>query len=69
MQQPSVIACTGPNIAFVDVLLPESATPIQPNTGANTTKNSPIFESPKASELAIPGEDKRVGERENKKRD
>src|SRR4029077_11061637 len=49
-----VMACTGPNIAFVDVLLPERATPIQPRTGANTTKNSPILERPKASELAIP---------------
>src|ERR1700687_1414667 len=49
-----VIACTGPNIAFVEVLLPERPTPTQPRTGANTTKNSPILESPKASEFAIP---------------
>src|SRR6266851_3859531 len=49
-----VIAWTGPNIALVDVLLPESATPTQPRTGAKTTKKSPILESPKASEFAIP---------------
>ena len=49
-----VIACTGPNIAFVEVLLPERATPIHPRTGASTTKNNPILESPNASEFAIP---------------
>src|ERR1700723_93845 len=48
------MACTGPNMAFVEVLLPERATPIQPRTGASTTKNRPILESPNASELAIP---------------
>src|SRR5580704_16445113 len=41
-----VTACTGPNIAFVEELLPERATPIQPKTGANTTKNTPIFDRP-----------------------
>src|ERR1039457_3783489 len=49
-----VIACTRPNMAFVEVLLPESATPTHPRTGAKTTKNTPILESPKASEFAMP---------------
>src|SRR5258708_13647592 len=43
------IACTGPNIAFVEVLLPESATPIHPSTGASTTKNTPILERDRKS--------------------
>src|SRR5579864_317661 len=34
-----VMAWTGPNIAFVDALLPERATPIHPRIGAKTTKN------------------------------
>src|SRR5271170_3660357 len=41
-------------MAFVDVLLPERATPIHPSMGARTMKNGSIFESPNASELAIP---------------
>ena len=49
-----VTACTGPNMALVEVLLPESATPIQPRIGARTTKKTPIFESPYASEFAMP---------------
>src|ERR1019366_9373311 len=49
-----VMAWTGPNMAFVAALLPERATPIQPRMGASTTKNNPILESPKASELAMP---------------
>lgn len=41
-----VTACTGPNMALVDVLLPESATPIQPRIGARATKTTPVLESP-----------------------
>src|SRR5258707_14704019 len=43
-----VMACTGPNMAFVDAFLPARATPIHPRKGARTTKNGPIFERPKA---------------------
>src|SRR6478752_839220 len=39
-----VTACTGPNIALVDVLLPDSATPTQPRIGASATKRTPTFE-------------------------
>ena len=47
-------ACTGPNIAFVDVLLPDSATPTHPRIGASTMKARPTFEQPYAIEFAIP---------------
>src|SRR5437867_3191269 len=49
-----VTACTGPNIALVDVLLPDSATPTQPRIGASTTNIGPTFEQPYAIELAMP---------------
>src|SRR5438552_18480924 len=49
-----VTICTGPNIALVDVLLPDSATPTQPSTGASTTNSIPTFEQPYAIELAMP---------------
>src|SRR5438105_13642351 len=49
-----VTICTGPNIAFVDVLLPDSATPTQPRIGAKTMNQSPTFEQPYAIELAMP---------------
>src|SRR5437870_12346302 len=49
-----VIICTGPNMALVDVLLPDSATPTQPRIGARTTKKGPTFEQPYASEFAMP---------------
>src|ERR1700686_1636360 len=49
-----VTACTGPNIALVDVLLPDSATPTHPRIGASTTNSGPTFEHPYAMELAIP---------------
>jgi len=47
-------AWNAPNIALVDVLLPESATPIHPRIGATTMNHGPIFEKPLASEAAIP---------------
>jgi hypothetical protein len=39
-----VTAWIGPNIAFVEVLLPESATPIQPSMGARNMNPHPILE-------------------------
>src|SRR5205823_13494322 len=54
LSNPPAVACTGPNIAFVEVLLPERATPIQPRTGHKMTNAGPILDSPNASELAIP---------------
>src|SRR5690349_24031126 len=38
------IAWNAPNMALVDVLLPESATPIQPRIGATTINHTPSFE-------------------------
>src|SRR5579872_2675904 len=49
-----VTTCTGPNIALVDVLLPERATPTQPRIGARTTKATPTLEQPNAIEFAMP---------------
>src|SRR5947208_13904342 len=49
-----VTACTGPNIALVDVLLPDSATPTQPRIGARMTNAKPTFEQPYAIEFAMP---------------
>src|SRR5579864_548656 len=49
-----VTICTGPNIALVDVLLPESATPTHPRIGARTMNATPTLEQPYAIELAIP---------------
>src|ERR1700761_4927278 len=43
-----------PNIALVEVLLPDSATPIQPRIGATTTKAGPILAKALASEPAMP---------------
>src|SRR6516162_1243803 len=43
-----------PNMAFVDVLLPDSATPIQPRMGATRMKAVPIFAKALASEAAMP---------------
>src|SRR5215475_15972931 len=43
-----------PNSAFVEVLLPDSATPIQPRSGASRMNHVPTRENPKASVLAIP---------------
>ena len=43
-----------PNIALVEVLLPDSATPIQPRIGATTMNHHPSCEKPLASEAAIP---------------
>ena len=47
-------AWNSPNIALVEVLLPDSATPIQPRIGATTMKATPIFEKALASEPAMP---------------
>src|ERR1700730_9172579 len=52
-RRPALI-CTGPNIAFVDVLLPDSATPTQPRIGARTMNARPTFEQPYAIEFAMP---------------
>src|ERR1700756_520800 len=43
-----------PNIALVDVLLPDSATPMKPRIGATTMKAVPSEENAFASEAAIP---------------
>src|SRR5271157_5557905 len=43
-----------PNMAFVDVLLPESATPIQPRIGATMMNQAPSLENPYASDPAMP---------------
>jgi len=45
-------AWNAPNMAFVEVLLPESATPIQPRMGATMTNQGPILENPNASDPA-----------------
>src|SRR5579883_2703 len=47
-------AWNAPNIALVEVLLPDSATPIQPSAGATMMNQGPIVEKPLASELAMP---------------
>src|SRR5437667_9291768 len=49
-----VATCTGPNIALVDVLLPDKATPTHPRIGASTTNAKPTFEQPYAIEFAMP---------------
>jgi len=41
-------------MAFVEVLLPESATPIQPRMGATMMNQDPILENPYASDPAMP---------------
>src|SRR5579859_2346963 len=41
-------------MALVEVLLPDSATPIQPRIGATTTKAGPILAKALASEPAMP---------------
>src|SRR5215475_3086566 len=43
-----------PNMALVEVLLPESATPMKPRSGATTIKADPILEKELASEPAMP---------------
>src|SRR5262249_15924930 len=43
-----------PNMALVEVLLPESATPMKPSSGATMMKNGPISENALASDPAIP---------------
>src|SRR5579863_859845 len=43
-----------PNIAFVDVFDPESATPMKPRIGQTMMKAVPRLEKPLASEDAIP---------------
>src|SRR5579875_1959069 len=43
-----------PKTAFVEVFEPDSATPIQPSSGASTMNTPPTFEKPFAIELAIP---------------
>src|ERR1700722_6833959 len=43
-----------PNMALVEVLLPDSATPMKPNSGATTMKATPILENALASEPAMP---------------
>src|SRR5579872_4882865 len=47
-------AWNAPNMALVEVLLPESATPIHPRIGATTRNHGPMVEKPLASELAMP---------------
>src|SRR5580700_2856956 len=47
-------AWNGPNMAFVEVLLPESATPMKPRIGATMMKAEPILENELASEPAMP---------------
>src|SRR5271166_4822636 len=43
-----------PNIALVEVLLPERATPIQPRIGEMIRNHQPIFENANASDDAMP---------------
>src|SRR3954468_5854531 len=43
-----------PNIAFVDVLEPDSATPMKPRIGATMMNAVPIDEKPFASDDAMP---------------
>src|SRR5215467_11849847 len=47
-------AWKAPNMALVEVLLPDRATPIQPRTGATTMNHGPMVEKPLANEFAIP---------------
>src|SRR5438046_5588377 len=48
------IAWKAPNMALVDVLLPESATPIHPRIGAMRMYQRPTFEKAYAREPAMP---------------
>src|SRR5882757_2930711 len=48
------VSWNAPNTAFDEVLLPDSATAIQPSTGDSTTKTGPILANPWAIELAMP---------------
>ena len=41
-------------MALVEVLLPDSATPMKPRIGATTMKDGPIAEKALASEPAMP---------------
>src|SRR5215467_9059091 len=43
-----------PNIAFVDVFDPDSATPMKPRIGATTMNAVPMLEKPFASDEAMP---------------
>jgi hypothetical protein len=43
-----------PNMVLVDVLDPDSATPMKPSSGATTMNAVPIPEKPLASEEAMP---------------
>ena len=43
-----------PNMALVEVLEPDSATPMKPRTGATTMKDGPSLEKALASEPAMP---------------
>jgi predicted metalloprotease len=49
-----LIGWNAPNMALVEVLLPDSATPIHPRMGATTMNHGPIVEKPLASELPMP---------------
>src|SRR5215469_18703049 len=54
---PSWVATSAwnfPNIAFVDVLEPEGATPMNPRIGDTTMNATPMVEKPLASEAAMP---------------
>ena len=43
-----------PNMALVEVLEPDRATPMKPSIGATTTKAVPILAKPLASDAAMP---------------
>lgn len=47
-------AWNAPNMALVEVLLPDSATPMKPSSGATTMKATPSLENALASEPAMP---------------
>src|SRR6516164_7936032 len=51
---PPTKAWNFPNMALVDVLLPDSATPMKPSSGATMMKNGPSAEKALASDPAIP---------------
>src|ERR1700732_4462286 len=64
-----VIICTGPNIAFVDVLLPESAHANPSETRREHDEEQADFGQPEGQRIRHPGVHKSVGDREDEKRD
>ena len=56
-------------MALVEVLLPDSATPMKPRIGATTMKYGPSAENALASDPAVPQKFKTIGQAEDEDAD